>query len=147
MPEGDTVRAIARNCFTDAVEALSIIEVLEAANGNGVSKSLNEAKAGRAAAHIQRALFSRMHIIVSRHFLPARKDDLTAMRAFELLADATTRTEATKDTPSMATAEAEWKACNADPNALEIIEEVIQKHGLGGQPADPNCGSAEAYDR
>jgi len=51
MADVEMVKTIAKNCFTNAVEALSIIEVLEAANGNGVMKSLNDAKAGRAAAH------------------------------------------------------------------------------------------------
>jgi hypothetical protein len=92
------VKTIAKNCFLDGVEALGIIETLEAANGNGVSKTLNDANAGRAAAHVQRALFTRMHIIISRHCLPIHKDDLTAKRAFDLLTDANTRAASAKAT-------------------------------------------------
>ena len=80
MSDGQLVKDIAKKCFTDAVEALSIIEVLEAANGSGVSRALNQAKAGRAAAHIQRALFAHMHIIISRRYLLTHDDDLTANR-------------------------------------------------------------------
>lgn len=50
MSDGQLVKDIAKKCFTDAVEALSIIEVLEAANGSGVSRTLN---------HVERQLLRR----------------------------------------------------------------------------------------
>jgi hypothetical protein len=110
------VREIAKMAFVDAVEILSIIEVLEAANGNGVSQALNEKGAGRAASHIQRALFTRLHIIVARHYLPARKDDLHAARAFELLKNSDVRAGVTSDEREarLAQAEADWEKCCAD---------------------------------
>ena len=91
--------------FSRMLLKLSLIEVLEAANGNGVSKSLNDAKAGRAATHIQRALFTRMHMIIARHYMPHRRDDLTAGRAFELLQDAKVRTAAVSNAANMTNAE------------------------------------------
>ena len=71
---------------------------------------------GRAAAHIQRALFAHMHTIISRHYLPTRDDDLTANRAFKLLQDAKVRTAVVSDEAKLANAEAQWKACNEDPS-------------------------------
>jgi len=71
MHKADTVRQIAKMAFTDAVEILSIIEVLQGGNNNRAAEALNAKGAGRAAAHIQRALFTRLHIIVSPH--PCRK--------------------------------------------------------------------------
>jgi hypothetical protein len=137
MSDAETVKTIAKNCFTDAVEPLSIIEILEAANGNGVSKSLNNAKAGRAAAHIQRALFTRMHIIISRHFLPARKDDLTATRAFELMKDEKVKAAATTDAANMSKAEAEWRAGNADASLESYIH---LRHKFLAHLAEPKPG-------
>jgi len=137
MSDAETVKTIAKNCFTDAVEALSIIEVLEAANGNGVLKSLNDAKAGNAAAHIQRALFTRMHIIISRHFLPARKDDLTATRAFELMKDEKVKAAVATDAANMTKAEAEWKACNADASLESYIH---LRHKFLAHLAEPKPG-------
>ena len=43
MTDEQLVKTIAKNCFLDGVEALDIIETLEAANGNGVSKTLKGA--------------------------------------------------------------------------------------------------------
>jgi AbiU2 len=131
------VKTIAKNCFTDGVEALGIIETLEAANGNGVSKALNDAKAGRAAAHIQRALFNRMHIIICRHYLPTHKDDLTANRAFELLRDAKTRAASVRDGSKLAAAEAQWKACNEDPGLDAYIH---LRHKFLAHLAEPKPG-------
>src|SRR5262249_20884207 len=47
----ETVKKIAASAFTDAIEMLAIIEVLEAGNLK-TTKALNEAGAGRAAMHI-----------------------------------------------------------------------------------------------
>lgn len=116
MHKQQTVRDIAKNCFVDAVEILSLIEVLEAANGNGTSEKLNAGGAGRAAAHIQRALFTRLHIIVSRHYLLARANDLHAKKAFELLENADVRAGVTSPEREarLAQAEASWKNCLND---------------------------------
>jgi hypothetical protein len=62
------VRQIAKKAFVDAVEILSLVAVLEAGNNNGSSEALNKAGAGRAAGHVQRALFTRLQVIVARHY-------------------------------------------------------------------------------
>ena len=81
---GDTVRKIAASAFIDAIEMLAIIEVLEAGNVKA-TPALNEAGAGRAAEHIKRALFTRLHFLVARAYSKSRDGDLHARRAFDLL--------------------------------------------------------------
>jgi len=79
-----TVKKISASAFADAIEILAIIEVLEAGN-KGASEALNKAGAGRAAAHIQRSLFTRLHFLVARAYSKSRDGDLHARRAFDLL--------------------------------------------------------------
>jgi HEPN superfamily AbiU2-like protein len=116
MSDIKTVREIAKTAFIDAAEILSIVEVLTAANKNGVTEKLNAAGAGRAAGHIQRALFTRLHIIVARHYTPLHKDDICAGQAFKLLKDDKLREEvAANDIGNrLAAAIDAWAACNAD---------------------------------
>lgn len=79
-----TVKKIAASAFADAIEMLAIIEVLEAGNVRA-TKALNAAGAGRAAAHITRALFTRLHFLVARAYSRSKDGDLHARRAFDLL--------------------------------------------------------------
>jgi hypothetical protein len=81
------VREIAAAAFTDAIEILGIIEVLEAGTQKPISQNLNEANAGRAAAHVQRSLFTRLHFLVARAYGKTRQGDRHARMAFELLKD------------------------------------------------------------
>lgn len=84
MMSAETVRKISASAFTDAIEILGIIEVLEAGNIKA-TEALNKAGAGRAAAHITRALFTRLHFLVARACSKSREGDLHAGRAFDLL--------------------------------------------------------------
>ncbi len=80
----ETVRKISASAFTDAVEMLALIEVLEAGNVKA-TEAINEAGAGRAAEHVKRALFTRLHFLVARAYSKSRDGDLHARRAFDLL--------------------------------------------------------------
>jgi len=80
----ERVQKISASAFTDAIEMLAIIEVLEAGNVKTTEK-LNKAGAGRAAAHVTRALFTRLHLLVARAYSRSRDGDLHARRAFDLL--------------------------------------------------------------
>jgi hypothetical protein len=80
----ETVKKISAAGFADAIEMLAIIEVLEAGNV-AATAALNNAGAGRAAAHISRALFTRLHFLVARAYSPSRDGDLHARRAFDQL--------------------------------------------------------------
>jgi hypothetical protein len=81
------VREIAAAAFTDAIEILGLIEVLEAQNQKPIRENVNKANAGRAAAHIQRSLFTRLHFLVARAYGKTRKGDQHTRMAFELLRD------------------------------------------------------------
>jgi hypothetical protein len=82
-----TVREISASAFTDAIEMLAIIEVLEAGNQKPVIKGVNDAGAGRAGEHIKRALFTRLHFLVARCYGKTRRKDRHARKAFEILKD------------------------------------------------------------
>jgi hypothetical protein len=83
----ETVREIARFAFIDAVEIKGIIEVLRAGNDKTIIRGLNEGGAGRAAAHVTRALFTRLHLLVARAYGRTRRKDRHVRKAFEILKD------------------------------------------------------------
>jgi hypothetical protein len=107
------VREIAATAFTDAIEILSIIEVLEAGNQMTVTQRLNAAGAGRAAEHIKRALFTRLHFLIARAYGKTRPDDRHARRAFELLEDESVAKEM-HGAPDLTDAQQRWKRCCGD---------------------------------
>jgi hypothetical protein len=109
-----TVREIASAAFTDAIEILGIIEVLEAGNQAAVTQHINAAGAGRAAEHIKRALFTRLHFLVARAFGRTRPDDRHARRAFELLEDVTVA-QKMNSKADLIEAQQRWKKCCDDP--------------------------------
>jgi len=114
---GQIVREIAASAFTDAIEIMAIIETLEAGNQKPpVTKGLNDAGAGRAAEHIKRALFTRLHFLVSRAYAKSREGDLHARRAFDLLKDPAVRADVVgKATEAdMVDAEVQWNKCIGD---------------------------------
>jgi hypothetical protein len=77
---------MAADAFTDAVEILGIIEVLEAGNKRP-TKAINKAGAGLAAEHVKRSLLTRLHFLVARHYATTKSGDRHARMAFELLED------------------------------------------------------------
>jgi hypothetical protein len=114
---GQIVREIAASAFTDAIEIMAIIVTLEAANQKpAITKSLNDADAGRAAEHIKRALFTRLHFLVSRAYAKSREGDLHSRRAFDLLKDAAVRADVVTAGSDSALAEADtrWGKCIGD---------------------------------
>jgi hypothetical protein len=108
----DTVKKIAASAFADAIEMLAIIEVLEAGNIKA-TPALNAAGAGRAAGHIQRALFTRLHFLVARAYSKSRDGDLHARRAFDLLKSHGVAKEM-KNPGDFAAAKQFWVRCCGD---------------------------------
>jgi hypothetical protein len=106
--DAQIVREIAASAFVDAVEIMGIIEVLEGGNQPGISEGINKAGAGRAAEHIKRALFTRLHFIVARAYAKSRPGDLHARRAFDLLKKDEVRKGVAANEPALAEAEKMW---------------------------------------
>jgi hypothetical protein len=80
------VREISASAFTDSIESLALIEILEAANGNGIHVEINKAGAGFAANEVKMSLFTRIHILISRAYSKnSRERDLNAEQAMNLL--------------------------------------------------------------
>ena len=64
-----------------AIEILGLVEVLEAANKRPIIRALNEAGAGRAAEHIKRSMFTRLHFLVARAYGKIRRGDRNTRKA------------------------------------------------------------------
>jgi hypothetical protein len=84
--DAQIVREISASMFTDAVEIMAILDVLQIGNEKPRKEAVNKAGAGRAAGHVERALFTRLHFLVARGYADkTRPGDLHARRAFDML--------------------------------------------------------------
>ncbi len=115
-----TVREIAASGFTDAIEMLGIIEVLEAGNQKQIIQGLNEAGAGRAAEHIKRALFTRLHFLVARAYGITRRKDRNTRKAFEILNDPKVAKEMANES-DLTEAQNRWLKCCGDDRLKAFI--------------------------
>jgi hypothetical protein len=115
-----TVREISGSAFTDAIEMLAIIEVLEAGNQKPVIKGVNDAGAGRAGEHIKRALFTRLHFLVARCYGKTRRKDRHARKAFEILKDPKIAAEM-QNSADLKDAQSMWEACCNDNRLKAFI--------------------------
>ena len=73
-------------CY-DANEIVRLIDILRAGNDKEVFPEINRRKAAPTAIQIQNALFTRLHLVVCRHYGPVRDDDYSAGAAFKYLQD------------------------------------------------------------
>jgi hypothetical protein len=80
-----TIKPIAKNAFSDALEILQLIALLKAQNSNGVNKSMSEAGAGRAAMATRNAFIAQLTLLVARAYAKPRTGDLNVRKAFDLL--------------------------------------------------------------
>jgi hypothetical protein len=80
------IKPIAKDGFSDALEILQLIAILEAQNTNHVNKGLNEAGAGRAAATVKNALITRLTVLVTRCYSKSKDGDAHARQAFDIIA-------------------------------------------------------------
>jgi hypothetical protein len=114
--EADTVREIAGRAYTDAIEILALIEVLEVGNKPEISENINRANAGRAAQRIKDSLFTRLHMLVARAYARSREGDRHLRRAFDLLEDGKVlHAVATSETKAqLADALILWRRCVSD---------------------------------
>jgi len=73
-------------CY-DANEIVRLIDILRAGNNSDIFPEINRRKAAPTAIQIQNALFTRLHMVVCRHYGPVRDDDYSAGTAFKYLSD------------------------------------------------------------
>lgn len=100
------VRDIASEAFADAIDALSIIETLEAGNDPAAVAAVNSAQTDAVAMCVYRALWSRLVLIVTRAYADARPRDRHVQYAFDLLKDPTLRLEVERQGNASALADA-----------------------------------------
>lgn len=115
--QAQIVREISATMFTDAVEIMSFLDVLEKGNDKTLKEAINKAGAGRTAAHIERALFTRLHFLVARGYADrTRPGDLHARRAFDMLKNADVRKAvvSNSDPKLIDEAQAGWTKCIGD---------------------------------
>jgi hypothetical protein len=110
------VQKIAADGFVDAIDALSIIETLEAGNTLAAVAAVNAAHTDAVAQCIYRALWSRLILVVTRAYAAARPGDQHAQCAFDLLKNPAIRQDVEKagDAAALAEAIALWAKCRGD---------------------------------
>ena len=87
MSPAEIAIVAAKQAGYDAHEIVRLVDVLRAGNDKEIFPEINRRKAAPTAITVQGALFTRLHLVVCRHFSPPRNGDYSAATAFELLAD------------------------------------------------------------
>jgi hypothetical protein len=115
-PDVELLRRISASGYTDAIEIMQLIQMVEMGNERPINEHLSKEEAGFAALMIRNSLLTRLHIWVSRAYAPVRKGDLHLRRAFELLKDKKVRREisVTGSEKELSEAEGLWDACLKD---------------------------------
>jgi len=110
------IKDIASAAFLDAIDVLQIIETLEAGNTPFAVGAVNTAGTDAVAKCVYRALWSRLILVVTRAYAPARPGDLHAQYALDLLKDPALRKEVEKsgDPTALANAIRHWAKCRGD---------------------------------
>lgn len=119
MSDSHTVIRAATQAFYDANEIVRIIDLLRVGNDPAIIEEINRRHAAPTAKTIQLSLFTRLHMVVCRHYGPVRKGDYSARAAFELL----DKPEVLKsileigvDEPLLKDARIIWPVWSRDPN-------------------------------
>jgi hypothetical protein len=74
--KAEKVREIATLALNDALEILTLIEVLKRQNTGGINARLSKAGAGNAATAVRNALIARLVLLISRAYADAKPGDL-----------------------------------------------------------------------
>lgn len=119
-----TVRDLAMEAFADAIDMLSVIEIIEAGNAPVAVKAVNAAKTDGVVMCIYRALWSRLIVIVARAYSKSRPGDRHVQQAFEMLKDSAVRTEVEKlgNAAALGEAIALWLKCRGDHRLQAVLD-------------------------
>jgi len=121
----DTVRKVAGQALSDAVEITILTELIKKQNSDGINDELNKAEAGRAAGVLRNALIARLVTIVARAYAPAKQGDLHVRVAKDLLKDNVTRqifTSIDGGKERVSDFEIRWNNCNGDHRRPRVNE-------------------------
>jgi hypothetical protein len=134
--------------FTDGIEIRQIIELLEVQNNGGINGAISKTEANTAAMMLRNSLITRLVLLVSRIYAPAREHDLHVGRAFELLRDSAVRAEIeTRGSPgSLDEALETWPKLKAD-HRLPKLKQFRDKYTahLGKRPVSPSRTLSSPY--
>jgi hypothetical protein len=118
-----TIKPIAKNGFSDALEILQLIALLKAQNSNNVNKALSKIGAGRAAMATRNAFIAQLTLLVARTYAKSRDGDLHVRRAFELIAKDPRISEGLAKrglAGKLKDAQAMWSLCRDDSRLVRI---------------------------
>lgn len=133
----ETVRAVASRAYSDAIDAMACIEILERGNHLAITKDLNDARAWRAAKIIKHALLDRILFISMRAIDPIRKPGDRHLRvAFELLTDPAVVAYALVEA-EIVEAQALWADALSDPRPAKL-RHYRNKHAAHISTPDPS---------
>jgi hypothetical protein len=125
-----TIKPIAKNGFSDAIEILQLIALLKAQNSNNVNKGLSKIGAGRAAMAVRNAFIAQLTLLVVRCYAEPRPGDLHIRKAFDLIAkDSRIGEELAKRglAAKLKDAQATWLLCRGD-SRLDLIRHFRNKY-------------------
>jgi hypothetical protein len=138
ISEAETVRKISELAYSDAMEIVSLIEILETQNSGGVNENISKAAAGAAGIVVRNSLITRLVIVVTRAYADARPGDLHLQRGFDLLKDAQVRSEfeGLGLQATLIEAEKHWQRCKGD-NRMRTLRHFRDKYTAHlGQPKE-----------
>lgn len=134
----ETVRKVAEQALSDAVEIKLLVGLMRGQNSDGVNKKLGEAGAARAAGAIRHALTARLVLLIARVYADVRQGDLHLRVAACLLNDNTTRQifGSSNGYDKLAAFDKQWMRCRGD-HRLPRIKEFRDKFTAHlGEPKD-----------
>lgn len=125
----DTVRKVAEQALSDAVEITLLIALIKGRNAGGVNERLNEAGAGSAAIVVRNALIARLVLLIARAYARPKHGDLHLRVAAELLVDNPTRQffHGGDGAEKLAAFDNQWAKCRGD-HRLPSIKQLRDKY-------------------
>jgi hypothetical protein len=121
-PASDVVVVIAKSALSDAIEIITLINLIREQNAGGLNKRLAEAGAGQASRACRNALIARLVILTARAYVKPRNGDRHVQVAVNLLQAKTVRDTFTSggNAERMDAFDAQWLKCKQDERLPKI---------------------------
>lgn len=143
----DTVRNVANQALSDAVEITILIDLIKKQNSDGINDELKKAGAGRAAGVVRNALIAQLVTIVARAYAPAKQGDLHVRVAKELLKDNVARqilTSIEGGKERVSDFESRWDKCCGDHRRQRVKEFRDKYTAHLGEPTEIETAKQKA---
>jgi hypothetical protein len=145
----EKIRKVANLALDDALQIMTLVELLRRQSTDGVNARLSKAGAGRAATAVRNAMIGYLVLLISRAYADPKPGDLHLRVAADLLkSDKTAREifDSSNTSKKVADFEAHWTKCRGD-HRLQRITHFRDKYTAHlGEPKDiPEPEYAELF--